>query len=43
MAYIRVKHIWTPLEIFGIKLYREIDTKAWYIKKGKHKRLRRLR
>lgn len=43
MLFIRVKHIWTPLEIFGIKFYRDIDTKVWYIKKGKQQRLQRLR
>jgi hypothetical protein len=32
MPYIHLTKVWTPLEMFGVQLYRS-DEKQWYIKR----------
>lgn len=41
MPYIHLSKVWTPLELFGIQLYKS-DEKRWYIKR-RHERLRSLK
>jgi len=43
VAYIRLKYIWTPLALINVKLYRDIDTKVWYIRKGRNMRFKKMR
>lgn len=43
VSYIRIKEIKTPLIFVNIRLYKDIDTKDWYIRKGRFGRLKRLK
>ncbi len=43
MAYIRIKPIWTPMQLFGVKFYKDVDTKLWYVKWAKGAQIQRLR
>lgn len=34
MPYIQLNKVWTPLEIFGIQVFRS-DEKKWYLKRNR--------
>lgn len=42
MPLVNIKKVWTPLEIFGFKLYKCRDTKNYYYKTKKSHNLAKL-
>ncbi|NMB38015.1 MAG: hypothetical protein GX994_00375 [Firmicutes bacterium] len=40
MPYFVFREIWTPFTLFGVRLFREIESNALYVKFGNKKRRR---
>lgn len=42
MPYYCMEKVWTPLELIGLRLYRDQQTKTWFIK-WRNRRRRKLK